>query len=154
MTIINPAKSIISAANLQKIFLKYDKIVFLACNDISETLIMLNDFDIEAIAIDYDPKFKNIPYYINKDFVFDRDPEILNAVIGANLIVHKNIEKTYPVKMPKSVDVILIGDNDNHNGDCTQIESIEDIIKLYNVSKVYEKGCDDKETHFCVYGQI
>jgi len=154
MTIINPAKSIISAANLQKIFLKYDKIVFLACNEISETLLMLNDFDIEAIAIDYDPKFKNVPYYINKDFVFDRDLEILNAVIGANLIVHKNIEKTYPVEMPKGVDVILIGDNDNHNGDCTPIHSCQQLIDLYKVSEIYDQGCDEKETHYIVYGKI
>jgi hypothetical protein len=154
MTIINPAKPIVSPANVEKLFLQYDKIVFLAPNEIHELLIMLNDFDIEAVAIDYDPKFLKSPHYINRDFVFDRDPEILNAVMGADLIVHKNIEKTYPVEMPKGIDVILIGDNDNHNGDCTPIESTEDIIKLYNVSKVYEKGCDDKETHFYVYGQI
>ena len=154
MTIINPAKPIISPANVEKLFLQYNKIIFLAPNEIYELLIMLNDFDIEAVAIDYDPKFLKSPYYINRDFVFDRDPEILNAVMGADLIVHNNIEKTYPVEMPKGIDVILIGDNDNHNGDCTPIESTEDIIKLYNVSKVYEKGCDDKETHFYVYGQI
>jgi hypothetical protein len=148
MTIINPAKPIVSPSNVEKLFLQYNKIIFLAPNEIYELLIMLNDFDIEAVAIDYDPKFLKAPFYINKDFVFD------DVDLDAELIVHKNIEKTYPIEMPKGVDVILIGDNDNHNGDCTPVESTEDIIKLYNVSKVYEKGCDDRETHFYVYGQI
>ena len=148
MTIINPEKSIISSANLQKMFLEYDKIVFLAPNEMHEVLIMLNDFDIDAVAIDYDPKFSKVPFYINKDFVFD------DVDLDVDLIVHKNVEKTYPIKMPKGVDVILIGDNDSHNGDCIPIHSCQQLIDLYKVSEIYDQGCDEKETHYIVYGKI
>ena len=143
----NPA---LSYNNFLRILIKYDKIRFLACGDIQGTLIKLKGMDIDAAAIDYDPKYKNIPNYINKDFVFD------DVDLDVDLIVHTNIEKTYPVKFKSGTDVILIGDNDAHNGDCVPIFSADQIIKLYNVKEVYEKGPDsgDDLTHFFVYGKI
>jgi len=143
----NPA---LSYNNFLRILIQYDKIKFLACGDIQDTLIKLRSMDIDATAIDYDPKYKNTPNYVNKDFVFD------DVDLDADLIVHTNIEKTYAVEFKSGTDVILIGDNDEHNGDCIPIFSADQIIKLYNVKKVYEKGPDgeDNPTHFFVYGKI
>jgi len=73
--------------SLEQICMKYDKITILASNDVSEFLRTLNNIGIDAIAIDYDPKFKNTIGYVNKDFVFD-DVDLI-----ADLIIHKNVEK-------------------------------------------------------------
>ena len=70
------------------------------------------------------------------------------------MIIHKNVEKTYPVELPEGTDVILIGDNDQHNGDCTPIKSCEQLISLYDVGEIYDQGCDEEETHWYVYGKI
>jgi len=129
--------------NIKHIAMNYDKVLFLACNNISDDLEELNSFDIDAIAIDYDPKFKDIQYYINKDFVFDE------VDLDADLIVHMNVEKTYPLKL--SGDVILRGDNEQHNGDCYPITSCDELIKLFNLKEVYEKS--EEDDHFIVYGR-
>ena len=134
--------------NLKHIIFNYDKVIFLAPNDIQEYLEECNNCGIDAIAIDYDPKFSRSKYYLNKDFVFD------DVDLNADLIVHKNIEKTYPIKFNPGTDVILIGDNDGHNGDCIPIMDADTIIRLYNIKKVYEKGFDEDETHYYVYGQV
>ena len=36
--------------------------IFLAANDISEELNILNACEVEATAVDYDPKFKDTPW--------------------------------------------------------------------------------------------
>ena len=87
--------------NFLRILIQYDKIKFLACGEIQDTLIKLRSMDINVTAIDYDPKYKNTPNYVNKDFVFD------DVDLDADLIVHTNIEKTYPVKFKSGTDVIL-----------------------------------------------
>jgi len=134
--------------SLEQVCMKYDRIIILASNDVREFLRTLNNIGIDAIAIDYDPKFENTMSYVNKDFVFD------DVDLTADLIIHKNVEKTYPVELPEGTDVILIGDNDQHNGDCTPIESCEQLISLYDVGEIYDQGCDEDETHWYVYGKI
>ena len=57
--------------SLEQVCMKYDQIIILASNDVSEFLRTLNNIGIDAIAIDYDPKFENKLGYVNKDFVFD-----------------------------------------------------------------------------------
>ena len=131
------------AMDIKHIAMNYDKVLYLACNDISEDLEELNSFDIEATAIDYDPKFKDTPYYINKDFVFD------DIDLDADLTIHMNVEKTYPLKL--SGDVILRGDNEQHNGDCHSITSCDQLVKLFDVKEVYEKS--EHDGHFIVYGR-
>jgi len=144
--------------NIKHIAMNYDKVLFLACNDILEDLEELRALDIEATAIDYDPKFKRKPHYINKDFVFDE------VDMSADLTIHMNVEKTYPVKL--SGDVILRGDNEEHNGDCWPIYSFDQLIRAYNLKEVYQtyNSEDTKLTrninnsllpkqHFIVYGR-
>tara|TARA_R100001509_G_scaffold158615_1_gene124018 strand:+ start:726 stop:1136 length:411 start_codon:yes stop_codon:yes gene_type:complete len=128
---------------IKQICFNYDKVIFLAANDISEELSILNACEVEATAIDYDPKFKDTPNYINKDFVFD------DVELDADLIVHMNCEKTYPVKLKG--DVILRGDNEAHNGDCSLITSCEQLIKMYNIEEVYSTR--ETDTHYFVYGR-
>ena len=132
--------------SLEHVCMNYDRIIILAANDVREFLRTFNNICIDAIAIDYDPKFKNTMSYVNKDFVFD------DVDLTADLIIHKNVEKTYPVELPEGTDVILIGDNDQHNGDCTPIKSCEQLISLYDVGEIYDQGTD--ETHWYVYGKI
>lgn len=134
--------------DIKKIVFNYDSVIFLAPNDIGEFLLMCNSCDIDAVAIDYDPKFANRLGYINKDFVFD------DVDLNAELIICLNVEKHYPLDLPRGVDVILIGDHDEHNGDCTPIFNPEQLIDLYNVGEVYQKGSDHNGTHFYVYGKI
>lgn len=109
----------------------YDSVLFLACNDIRETLAMLNAIEIDAHAIDYDPKFEDADFYTCKDFVFDE------VDMNAELVIHMNCEKTYP--FDREGDVILIGDDENHNGDCKPILSCNQLIYMYNVKDVYEE---------------
>lgn len=129
--------------------LNYDSIQFLACNDISGHLHELNLFDINVTAIDYDPKFINRSFYLNKDFVFD------DVDLDAELVVHFNCEKTAPF-INYSGDIILIGDNQEHNGDCRPVYSAQDLIDWYNVKEVYESKeiIDENYTHYLVYGRV
>ena len=122
----------------------YDKVIFLACGDIHEDLLILNACEVEAVGIDYDPKFKDKTCYVNKDFVFD------DIDLDAELVVHMNVEKTYPVKLKG--DVILRGDGAEHNGDCCPITSCNQMVEMYGVKEIYEQASDD--THFYVYGRI
>lgn len=132
--------------------MNYDKVLYLACNDIREDLEELNSFDIDTKAIDYDPKFKDVEYYINKDFVFD------DVDLDVDLTIHMNVEKTYPLKL--SGDVILRGDNEHHNGDCCPITSCEQLIEMYNLKEVYQQEITSQRktllngiSHFIVYGR-
>lgn len=111
---------------------------------IEDDLAMLQTFNIEARCIDYDPKFKAIDGYECADFVFD------DVDLNADLVIHMNVEKTYPVKL--SGDVILRGDNECHNGDCCPVTSCEQMIEMYDVKEVYEKN--EHDGHFFVYGRV
>ena len=109
----------------------YDSVLFLACNDIRETLYTLNAIEIDARAIDYDPKFEDYDLYECKDFVFDE------VNLDAELVVHMNCEKTFP--FDRTGDVILIGDDERHNGDCVPILSCNQLTYMYDVKEVYEE---------------
>ena len=69
--------------------------------------------------------------------------------LDADLIVHMNVEKTYPIKL--TGDVILRGDNEGHNGDCTIVASCDQMIKMYNIEEVYSTR--ETDTHYFVYGR-
>lgn len=71
--------------------------------------------------IDYDPKFDN-----PRDVVFDDVP-------FKELLVVFNSEKHYPVGKLVNRRMIVVGDNDQHNGDCNPIDSCELLIKQNNL---------------------
>jgi hypothetical protein len=128
--------------------LLYDSTTLLACNNKEDLIDTLKDYEIKFKCIDYDPKFKNEPNYICKDFIFD------DVDISADIVVHFNVEKTYPIKY--TGDVILIGDGENHTGDCFPINSIDDIIKTYKVKEVYDTEIVNRwrSMYYCVYGRM
>lgn len=130
--------------DIKNIVFQYDKVIFLAPNDIQELLHQYNACEIDATAIDYDPKFNHKQHYYNKDFVFDE------VDLRADLIVHMNVEKTYPVELPEGGDVILRGDNEEHNGDCCPITSCDQMIEMYKLKTVWQKS--EQDGHFFVYG--
>ena len=59
-------------------------------------------------------------------------------------------ETTWPIGKIYKGDMILIGDNDMHNGDCNPISSHEQLIEQNGITEVYNKIIDGK--HFIVYG--
>ena len=131
----------------------YDSVLFLACNDITDTLEGLNSLGIEARAIDYDPKFEEKDFYTCKDFIFDE------VDLTADLVIHMNCEKTYMFE--RKGDVILIGDDKHHNGDCKPVLSCEQLVHQYGIEEVYEQGhWSERATflngisHYWVYGRI
>lgn len=135
--------------------LNYNSVTLLACNVQFELISHLKAFDIAVTAIDYDPKFANDQIYrvwntfehkenyIVKDFIFDK-------VEFGECVVNFNCEKTYPIGRIYKGDMVLIGDNDQHNGDCNPISSFEQLIEQNKITEVFEQYQDDK--HFIVYG--
>lgn len=134
------------------IFTRYDSITFLACNDIKPLLSALHNMGIDISAIDYDPKFKDQDFYINKDFVFD------DVVYNSQLVTHVNCEKTYPL-INHSGDVLLRGDDKNHNGDCNPVYSTNQLIEQFNLKDVYQEhvveGVDvTRKNQYIVWGRM
>jgi hypothetical protein len=124
------------------ILTQYDSITFLACNDIRHTLSVLNNMGIDISAIDYDPKFKDQEFYINKDFIFD------DIKYSSELVVHMNCEKTYP-EIRHCGDVLLRGDNLNYHGDCNPIYSTNQLIEQFNLKDVYQEHVVEGEDITC-----
>ena len=123
----------------------YDTVTLVACNERDKLIEVLTDFDIKVTAIDYDKKFED--KYICKDFVFDK-------VEFGECVVHFNCEKTYPLGKIYKGDMILIGDDQGHNGDPNPITSVQDLIEQNNITKVFEKQSwhENGVTHYLVWG--
>lgn len=128
---------------MEELLLEYDTVTLVACNDRKELINDLTSMGVEVTAYDYDPHFKDAEYYEIKDFVFD-DVKLEGCVVNFNC------EKTYPLGLIYKGDMILIGDNDQHNGDCNPITSCEQLIKQNNINTVYNSYIDGK--HYVVHG--
>ena len=128
---------------IHDILVEYENILFVACNDKVEILKSLNGMGINARAYDYDPKFEGVEYYETKDFVFDE-------VEFEELVVNWNCEKTYPLGRLFQGDMILIGDNKKHNGDCNPVVSTQQLIDQNNIIKVYNSF--EYKNHYVVHG--
>ena len=102
---------------------KYESVSLLAPNMNKGFIIEgLKRLGIDVQAFDYDPKFKRLQYpeFTCADFIFD------DVDYSADLVVHFNVEKTAPLEY--SGEVILIGDDERHSGDCFPIDDIDQII--------------------------
>lgn len=128
---------------MDELLLEYESLTFVACNDKAELIANLLLLDIDLNIIDYDPKFMDNPLYTVRDFIFD-DVEFKECVVNFNC------EKTYPLGKVYKGDMILIGDNDCHNGDCNPISSTQQLIEQNDIKTVYKEYVDGK--HFIVYG--
>jgi len=102
----------------------YESITLVACNERSELVYKLSGLGIHVDIIDYDPKFEN-----PKDVIFDK-------VKFNELVVDFNAEKHYPIGKVYKGDLIIIGDNDQHNGDCNPIDNVDILIEQNNITNV------------------
>ena len=129
---------------MEELFLEYEHLIFVACNDKSKLIDNLISMSVDVIAYDYDPKFIGAPNYLVKDFIFD------DVDFNCECVVNWNCEKTYPLGKIYTGDMILIGDNKQHNGDCNPIESCEQLITQNEIKHVYSTAIIGK--HFIVHG--
>ena len=123
--------------------MEYQNVAFLACNDKRKLISDLSNMEIEVVAIDFDPKYKNVEQYICKDFVFD-DVDYLE------IPVLFNAEKTYPLGKLYNGDMVIIGDNKNHNGDCNPVFSVDQLVEQNGITTLYDSYTTP--THFGIYG--
>ena len=93
---------------------------------------------IKVDIIDSDPKFDN-PI----DAIFDEwDP--------APLVIVFNVEKHFPLGQKIAAEMILVGDNEQHNGDCNPIDSCEKMIMQNRLHTVYNQI--NNTTRYIVWG--
>jgi hypothetical protein len=128
----------------------YDSVVLLACGDQRLLINGLKSMDIDVRAIDYNPRYYDdpgFPNYETKDFIFD------DVDLDADIVVHFNCEKTYPIECQG--DVLLIGDDQHHNGDCNPITSCQQLIDQNNLKEVYSTNefTERGVTHYYVHGR-
>lgn len=102
----------------------YESVTLVACNERSDLVYKLSGLGIHVDIIDYDPKFKN-----PKDVIFDN-------IKFNELVVDFNAEKHYPIGKVYKGDLIVIGDNDQHNGDCNPIDNVDILIEQNNITNV------------------
>ena len=136
---------------MEKLFpwaVNHDKISVLCCPSF-KFIKTLKGLDMEIDNINYDINFRDMPSVICKDFVFDKVK--LHACV-----LHYNCEKTYPVgKIHKGI-FILRGDDENHNGDCNPIHSIDKLVEDNELTEVFDsfdmQHNNRNYKQFCVYG--
>lgn len=102
----------------------YESVTFVASNERPRLVREVKGLGIDLDVIDYDPKFEN-----PRDAIFD-------DVTFNELVVDFNTEKHYPIGKVYKGDMIVIGDNDQHNGDCNPITSCAQIINDNEITKV------------------
>jgi hypothetical protein len=96
----------------------------------------LQDMAINYHCWDYDPKFANNSQYSVNDVIFDN-------VTLPGLIVNFNAQKMYPIGRLFKSEMILIGSDAAHNGDCNIITSCEQLIEQNNLHTVYGRAIAD-----------
>jgi hypothetical protein len=89
---------------------------------------------------DSDPKFKNNSKYTVSDVVFD-------SVILPGLIVNFNSHKMYPVGKLFRGEMILMGSDNCHNGDCNPVYTCEQLIEQNDIHTVYKMAIADHWGH-------
>lgn len=132
---------------MYNIISNYDNVILCACGDKKSLIQGLISMGVNVRAIDYDPKFNDNPIYECKDFIFDE------VDLTADLVVHFNCEKTYPIQCEG--DVLLIGDDQHHTADCNPITSCEQLIDQNSIKEVYEQNeiTKNRITHYFVHGR-
>ena len=83
----------------------YESVTFIASNERPRLIREVKGLGIDLDVVDYDPKFEN-----PRDAIFDN-------ITFNELVVDFNTEKHYPIGKVYKGDMIVIGDNDQHNGD-------------------------------------
>lgn len=111
---------------------EHDDVSMIATGDLPDYYESLTkSFAINYHCYDYDPKFKNNPRYTVCDVIFD-SPQ-LNG-----LLVNFNAQKMYPIGKIYNGEMIVIGSDFKHNGDCNVITSCEQLVEQNNLHTVYK----------------
>lgn len=116
----------------------YDSVTLVGPNERDWLIRQLEGLDIEVDIIDSDPKFDN-----PRDAVFDE-------VTFNDLIVVCNAEKHYPIGKITKGNFIIVGDNDQHNGDCNPIDSFGKLIIQNTITTI--KNAIQLDKWWIVYG--
>lgn len=114
-----------------------DRVTFVGSNERMYLIASLFGLGVDVNSIDYDPKFEDRDLYDCKDAIFD-------DVDFAKLVVVFNAEKHYPLGKIYKGKMIVIGDNDKHNGDCNPISSCAELVRQNNFQSVDESFEFDK----------
>jgi len=118
---------------LDKLLLKWildsghENVSFVGANERTWLLGRLDGLAINVDFVDSDPKFPN-----PRDAVFD-------DVDFSELVIVFNAEKHYPIGRLVESEFIIVGDNDQHNGDCNPIDSFDKIIEQNSITNVMNK---------------
>ena len=115
----------------------YDNITFVGPNERELTRVCRN-LGLTVTVYDSDPKFDN-----PVDAVFD-DVEF------GDLVVVFNAEKHYPIGLKHKGNFIIVGDNDQHNGDCNPVFSCGQLLVQNQINTNISEKQFDK--HFVVAG--
>ena len=102
----------------------YDSISLVACNEREDLIYKLEGLGLEVDVVDYDPKFS-----FSRDAIFD-------DIKFKELVIDFNAEKHYPIGKVYKGDMIVIGDNDNHNGDCNPIDNVDKLIEQNEIKTI------------------
>lgn len=106
-----------------------EKITLVGPNDRQYLLTSLFGLGYDVTAVDYDPKFKNRDLYECKDAVYD-------GIDFGDTVVVFNAEKHYPIGKIFSGTMIVVGDNEEHNGDCNPVYSPQQLVEQNNFQEV------------------
>lgn len=110
----------------------HETVSFVGANERTWLSGRLDGLAINVDFVDSDPKFAN-----PRDAVFD-------DVDFPELVVVFNAEKHYPIGRLVEAEFIIVGDNDQHNGDCNPIDSFDKIIEQNSITNVINKQQLDK----------
>lgn len=92
----------------------------------------LIDAGINYHCYDIDPKYKSYPKYTICDPIFD-------PVELGQTIVNFNAHKMYPIGKVHKGEFIIVGSDDEHNGNCNIIRSCDQLIEQNLLHTVFKK---------------
>jgi hypothetical protein len=115
----------------------YEEISFVGAGASRPVNEWCTEMEIEIDNIDIDPRVDG------RDAIFD-------DILFSPLVVVFHAEKHYPIGKKFRGDMILIGDNDQHNGDCNPIDSTDRLIQQNEITEIYDQRIVDK--WYVVYG--
>lgn len=130
--------------NLDRLLLDYivsseiDNITLVGPNERKSLINKLKGLGLEVDVIDSDPKFDN-----PRDAVFD-------DIEYNELVVVFNAEKHYPIGKLTKGTFIIVGDDEQHNGDCNPINSFDKIIEQNSIKDIVDT--QQIEKWWIVYG--
>lgn len=121
--------------------LGFDNITFVGPNERSWLIRQIEGLGVEIDVVDSDPKFDN-----PRDAIFDN-------IEFKDLVVVFNAEKHYPIGKIHKGNFIIVGDDENHNGDCNPISNCETLIEQNDIKDWwFQYGVEDENKKWYIVG--